>query len=523
MSKEYMFRIGLLFMAMLSLSLSAHPSGLVSVGLLAFDGVFIAKATLFAAMVLAGTLIIGSFLTRTLRMPSVASYIIAGIILGPSMLNIASWGIFCNEQVVGHTASELILFFIQMICSFLTVPLLMWMAGHETDMAHIKKVSTIALVGGSLGAVLPVVFIGFALWGWGMAVQGACAIGLIFAATSVSIPVAMLVSLKKMHTKPAQATLGAAVVDDIVAVIFLSLFSVLFATRGSHSGSLFFVITWLVVGLSLLIVLGRWFMPLVMRRVQGSSDIVTALGFVHMWGFAAIAELVSGLAGITGAYFAGYFHKHADSEHRVLHAIQSVACAVLLPLYLGSIGLAINIFTLSMTQWIWVVLIVVLAVISKLLACYCAVGVANWVHSDRWTFLESSLFGASMVARGEVGLVIAGSMHAAGLLDAAWYGSSVIGITVTTILAPILLDHLFTYQEKHTGYHARLGIAWNRQELDELIQYLAHRGHKAIVQGNQTVHVSGARVTFIIEHNEVTSEQKERSLTAVYQALVQKE
>lgn len=169
----------------------------------------------------------------------------------------------------------------------------------------------------------------------------------------------------------------------------------------------------------------------------------------------ALAELLGGLAGITGAYFAGLFHRMADTRHHAERVISPFVSAVLLPLFLCSIGLQVDIKLLHFSEWSIVLLLLVIAIISKLLACYIATNLSNlWGRRKgiTWSKLEGFIFGSSMVARGEVGLVVATILHGASLngvrlISSQQYVIAVIVIVLTTIAAPIMLSFGFSYQE----------------------------------------------------------------------------
>src|ERR1700735_3837116 len=210
------------------------PQGIIP--LLAANTLFIAKLALFLALIFAGTLIISKILNELLRIPLVAGQIIAGIMLGPSLFNCAHWPLFADTLSVSADAfspvytfysSDLFLFIIIVFASTLTVSYLLWLAGYETDLRELVGVGDCAIIAGILGAVLPIVSTAVLLayfFSYTFSLVQAVGLGIIFSATSVSIPVAMLVSYKKMHLKSSKATLGAAIIDDIVAVILLSLF-----------------------------------------------------------------------------------------------------------------------------------------------------------------------------------------------------------------------------------------------------------------------------------------------------------
>ena len=202
------------------------------------DPHFVARFALFVAVLLLWTIFWGKVLKIVVRLPVIAGQIIAGIMLGPSLLYIQRWPIFAKpleliDHATGHITSiasaDLYLFFVVLLSSALTVSYLLWIAGHETDIPDILKIGVTAICAGIFGALIPIgMTVGMLYYGGiaGWSLVQLVGLGLIFSATSVSIPVAMLFAYKKMHLKSSKAALGAAVVDDIFAVILLSLFFV---------------------------------------------------------------------------------------------------------------------------------------------------------------------------------------------------------------------------------------------------------------------------------------------------------
>lgn len=449
------------------------PSGvLIGAGL---SATVVAKFVLFIAVLLLWTVIIGKILKIVFHLPTIAGQIIGGILLGPSWINIAGFHIFsfpitffeaATNQVYALAASDLFVFFVVLISSGFTVSYLLWIAGHETDIRDILKVGVTAVGAGILGAVLPVVFIAAILF-YGLSgiftfVQ-AMGLGLVFSATSVSIPVAMLFSQHKMHLKSSKATLGAAIIDDIFAILLLSVFFIGLQTGifGRIEGfispvqteSLLEAIIYMGVSFAVIFCAGYFLIPPILKWLQRkqASHLIAPLANGIMLLYFAFAELVGGLAGITGAYFAGLFHRMGDTRHYAEKAISPFVNAFLLPLFLGSIGLQVDISILDRSQWIIVLLLLFVAIFSKLLGCYVATWLSNLsgrrggVH--RWSLLESYLFGASMVARGEVGLVVSTILHSAHVLSTDQYVIGVVVIVLTTVASPIMLSLGFSQVE----------------------------------------------------------------------------
>jgi Kef-type K+ transport system membrane component KefB len=454
-------------------SMPTIPLGLLpQVGL---DTSFVATFCLFVAILLLWTTTIGLLCKKFFNLPVIAGQIIAGIVLGPSVFNIARVAFFAQSlTLVDHVtytvytliASDLFVFFIMLVASALTVPYLLWIAGHETNVTDVAKVGGVAIVAGLLGAVVPIMMItalyytGIMPWHFVHYVS----IGLIFSATSVSIPVAMLCAFNKMHLKSSKATLGAAVIDDIIAVILLSIFflyvqaglfgnDIVRADLGNvHTTSIGYAMGCLVAAFTFLMVVGYYvvapFIRWLDRNQYDNLFGVVATGVMLLY-FAG-AELMGGLAGITGAYFAGLFHRMGDARHLAEKSISPFVNAILLPLFLGSIGLQVNIGSLSFFDWGMVLVLLVCAIVSKFIGCAIATAGSTMLSSSKmgkWTALETYLFSSSMVARGEVGLVISTILYGLHIIEPNQYGIVIVVIVLTTVITPIMLAAGFAHED----------------------------------------------------------------------------
>lgn len=446
----------------------AIPSGLlVSAGI---SPAFVAKFSLFTGLLLMWTIAVGKVLKRFFGLPVIAGRIVAGILLGPSLINISSFSLFSQpielydqvtRQIYLLSCADMMLFIILLISAALTVSYLLWVAGHETDVKDIISIGPVAVMAGILGALLPIAMIGgflhYFLGGEWDAVRS-IGMGLIFAATSVSIPIAMLVSYNKMHLRSSKAALGAAVVDDIFAVILLALFSLglqsgLFGSfegglLQTHTPSIMSSLFFMIVGFVVMGVFGYFIMrPLMEQLKKGpASDLIAPVAQIFMLFYFAFSEMVGGLAGITGAYFAGLFHRMGDHHHTAFKVITPFVDAFLLPLFLGSIGLQLNMSLLGLADWVLVIILLLIAIISKLAGCWLATTLHNMVSKKSqhtWTGIETYLFGSSMVARGEVGLVVSTILFGSGIISAQQYVIAVVVIVLTTVATPIMLAQGF--------------------------------------------------------------------------------
>lgn len=435
---------------------------------------FVAKFALFLGILLLWTVLFGHVLKVIFRCPIIAGQIIAGIIVGPSVFNILSWSIFEYPlkvfDVVHNTfyalaSSDLFLFFVVLISSVLTVSYLLWIAGHETDIRDIFHVGVTATAAGILGALMPIACVLLLSYymPYDFTLIQAVSLGLILAATSVSIPVAMLVAQRKMHLKSSKATLGAAIIDDVFSIILLSMFFIALqaGTFGSFTGVMHAAhgvtigeaIIYMLISFVAIFLTGYFIIPPIIRwlKLHHASYLIPSFAGGVMLFYFSFAELIGGLAGITGAFFAGLFHRMGDSGHQAEKSISPFVSTFLLPLFLGSIGLQVNIMVLSWYQWYIALLLLAAAIISKLFACAVSTFLSNLFsrqQTDRWSMLETYLFGASMIARGEVGLVISTILRGSQIISAEQYVVAVVVIILSTIVSPLMLAIGFYVQDR---------------------------------------------------------------------------
>jgi Kef-type K+ transport system membrane component KefB len=444
------------------------PEGLlVTAGL---SPAFVAQFALFIAIVLMWTIAWGKFFKKVIGLPVIAGRIIAGILLGPSLVDIAHFSLFAQpllllDRISGQLYSlasyDLMLFALLLISAALTVSYLLWIAGHETDVQDIYSIGMVAVTAGIFGAVLPIIMIAAPLYYWASGewnIIQAIGMGLIFAATSVSIPVAMLFAYNKMHLKSSKAALGAAVADDIFAVVLLSIFSLSVqagllgnaegALLEDHGSSPLVSLGYIIFAFIIMSVVGYYCVRPFIEWLKKShlSHLIAPAANGIMLIYFAFAEIIGGLAGITGAYFAGLFHRMGDHRHGAEKVIAPFVNAFLLPLFLGSIGLQLDVRLLDGYDWVLVIFLLAMAIISKLLGCWLATALSNYLagkDSYRWTALDTYLFGSSMVARGEVGLVVTTILFGSGIILPSHYAIAIVVIVLTTVATPIMLAQGF--------------------------------------------------------------------------------
>ncbi|NWG19998.1 MAG: cation:proton antiporter [Chloroflexi bacterium] len=371
------------------------------------------------AAILIGAKLAGR-LSQRFGLPAVFGELLLGIVLGPSLLNF----IRPNEPLA--------------LLAEVGVILLMFRAGLETDLVQMRQVGALATVVAFGGVLLPFGG-GFVLASlFGFPLLPALFVGAVLTATSVSISAEVLRELGQLRGKVGATILGAAVIDDVLGVIVLSLVLGL-AGEGNPllaigQMALFFPVAWLV---------GERLLPVLVRleHLAGGRDAVLAimLGLVML--FAWAAEALGSVADITGAYLLGIVvARYTDEEHVVHHGSSALAYAFVVPVFFVNIGLEANVTTLGAAP-LFTVLMLVLALAGKLAGC----GIGALLMRLSWR--EALQVGIGMVARGEVALVMVAAGRVAGLVNDTLFTATIVMTLVTTLVTPPLLRLAFAQRK----------------------------------------------------------------------------
>lgn len=371
------------------------------------------------AAILIGAKLAGR-LSQRFGLPSVFGELLLGLALGPSLLNL----IQPNEPLA--------------LLAEVGVILLMFRAGLETDLVQMRQVGVLATVVAFGGVLLP--FGGGFVLGrfFGLELLPSLFVGAVLTATSVSISAEVLRELGKLRSKVGATILGAAVIDDVLGVIVLSLVLGL-AGEGNPwlaigQMALFFPIAW-IVGDRLL----PWLVKV--EHLAGGREAVLAiiLGLVLL--FAWSAEELGSVAAITGAYLLGIVvARHTDEEHIVHHGSAALGYAFVVPVFFVNIGLEANATTLGAAP-LFTVILLVLALVGKVAGC----GIGALIMRMSWR--EAFQIGVGMTARGEVALVMIAAGRAAGLVDATLFTATIVMTLVTTLVTPPLLRVAFAQRK----------------------------------------------------------------------------
>jgi Kef-type K+ transport system membrane component KefB len=371
------------------------------------------------ALILVFTKVFG-LLTRKINLPQVVGALLAGILLGPTCFKLI------NSSDLMNTLSSI------------GVIMLMFSAGMETNLTELRKSLKASLVIAGIGVVIPLMG-GFLLSRYYHEnILRSVFIGVILTATSVSITVETLHELGKFQTKSGTVILGAAVIDDILGIIILTIIIGL-GDSGDYSA--------LAVGLVLLKIAAFFIFALVvgwlafklfsylynkwgtLRRLS-----IFSLAFCFFMSF--IAEQF-GVADITGAYLAGLVLCGNKFVYYVEERTIILSYLFFSPIFFASIGLKTNLNGFGASVLMFSTLLLVIAIASKIVGCGLGAKICGYTSS------ESLQIGVGMISRGEVALIVADKGIAANLMDPLLFSGIIVVVIITTLITPLLLKIVY--------------------------------------------------------------------------------
>jgi Kef-type K+ transport system membrane component KefB len=360
-----------------------------------------------------------------LRVPAVVAEILAGIIIGPSMLGLVH-GLAINTEGGGTGVGVL------QTLGELGVILLLLEVGMHMDLRELRAVGRSALMVAVIGVVLPFIT-GFAIAEvFNFSTNQALFISASLAATSVGITARVFGDLRALATVEARTVLGAAVADDVIGLVILTIVVKLATGTGSVSaGSVIGTIALAIGFLVITTVVGSYGAPKLfgaIDRVARSSGTLVALALAFTLGIAQLASLAK-LAPIVGAFVAGLALGRSAPSQRIQRELTSLG-HLFIPVFFLQIGIETNVRQFFKPAVLGLAAgLIVVAIIGKVLAGYGALGSPG----------NKLLIGIGMIPRGEVGLIFAGVGLREGVLRENSYAAILLMVLVTTIITPPLL------------------------------------------------------------------------------------
>lgn len=377
------------------------------------------------AIILISTKVLG-LLTKKIQMPQVVGALIAGLILGPTILNVVHETAFIDKMAE------------------LGVIGLMFIAGLETDVKEMKKCGKASLVIALLGVITPLiggflVAIVFSDTPLSAMTQIQLLknifIGVILTATSVSITVETLREMGRLKTRTGTAILGAAVIDDVIGIV---VFTIILGFADESVGIISILVRILLFfafAIVVAIVFNFVFKHLSKRYIQKRRVPIYGLVFCLMLSF--VSERFFGITDITGAYLAGIIISNVGQSNYILGKFEVLSYMLLSPIFFASIGIKTHVTAISSDILMFTVLLLLVAIVSKIIGCGIGAKLTGFANKD------SLKIGIGMISRGEVALILAGKGEIAGLMSKEFFVPIVIVVITTTLLTPMLLKLIY--------------------------------------------------------------------------------
>ena len=362
-----------------------------------------------------------SLITEKFHIPKVLGALLAGVVLGPAMLDIVHTSSFLN------------------VLSKLAVIFIMFLAGMETRLksfiAGTKKFAIIAFA----GVVVPLAFgVLFSTLHTNNFTENLI-FGLVLTSSSVSITIESLIELKKMKSNVGLAILGAGVFDDLIGVFFLSMIM--------HSSNLtvnIFVIILAKIFLFTLLASAIGFavytlFTLLKKLLKTDDTPIYAIAYALIMAF--IAEAF-GLSGIIGAYISGLVLGTTDNAKHIKKQVDSISNMFFEPIFFASIGLNLASLVFSFHEWIFIFGFAAVAIASKIIGNGLGARICGYKKKD------ALRIGIGMSARGEVALIMLEAAVEFGLIQVQAFSIMLVAILIVDFVAPMLLNMSFEKAKK---------------------------------------------------------------------------
>ncbi len=361
---------------------------------------------------------------RRLKAPQVVGEIIAGLILGPSLLK---W-VHPSDFLSGMAEIGVIL--------------LMFSAGLETNLNKLKKTGVKSTAIACAGVFVPLVagtllFLGF----YGFDYIGsdkffhAVFIGTILTATSVSITVQALKELGKLSDEVGTTILSAAIIDDVIGILVLTMVISFRDTSSKITDVILRTIAFFILAVGVGFIIYKVMKWLDMKYPH--TQRIPILGLALALALSYIADKYFGIADITGAYVAGIILSSLDDSEYIDRKMDVNSYMIFGPIFFASIGLQTDLRSLDMTILLFSLGFVLVGLISKIIGCGLISRACGFKGKD------ALKIGVGMMTRGEVALIVSKKGLEVEMLESKYFTSVILLIIVSSILTPILLKMLY--------------------------------------------------------------------------------
>lgn len=363
-------------------------------------------------------------LARKLKAPQVVGEIIAGLIIGPSVLGIVKQTDFLSKMAE------------------IGVVILMFSAGLETNLKDLLKTGPKALLIAIAGVFVPLAG-GYLLYSfyYGFSPAGsesfikAVFIGTIMTATSVSITVQALREMGKLKGKVGTTILSAAIIDDVIGIIVLTVVMGMKNPEVSLVSVTIKTVLFFAAALVGGIIIYKAFWSYDARYVHTRR--IPILGLALCLALAYISERYFGIADITGAYVAGIILCSLHDSEYIAEKMDINSYMVFGPVFFASIGLKTTISNFNMNILLFSILFVIVAMLTKVIGCGLISKILKFNNSD------SLKIGLGMMTRGEVALIVAQKGLSLGIIEPVYFAGVILLIIVSSVLTPIFLKIVY--------------------------------------------------------------------------------
>lgn len=362
---------------------------------------------------------VGGMISKKMGQPAVLGQILVGVLLGAGLME--------KTELIDHMAEIGVIF-------------LMFIAGLETDVKELRESGRSSSLIALGGVVLPFILVGAATFVMTRDLTMSLFMGIISTATSVSISVQTLREIGQMRSKQGVSILGAAIIDDVVGILMLTL--VVGLVSPQSDSNLLLVVGKIGAFFILTFVLGLLITKLihVTNHKINLEDKIVTYAIVICFFLAFMSEEL-GVAAITGAYFSGVVFSMTPFRHKVSHDVNRIANLLFTPVFFVAIGMGVDLKS-AVTAIGFGLVLIVLAIVGKV------IGSGLGAHFSGFNRDQALQIGIGMVPRAEVAIIIANLGLKLNLITDKQIATAILMVLITTLVTPSLLKWSFQRVEQ---------------------------------------------------------------------------
>lgn len=358
-----------------------------------------------------------TLITQKVKIPKVLGGLIAGIVLGPAMLNI----------VQNSTILEAL--------SKFGIILIMFLAGMETSIKKFIANSNKYVIIAAMGVVVPLILGTIFSLIYVQDMKTNLFFGAVITATSVSITVETLIEMKKIKSSVGLAILGAGVVDDIMGILFLT---IIINSGNLHIATFASMILKIILFFGTAVILGLTLFK-VFEKIEKTDTKIEQMP-TYSIAFALILAYIAeklGVSGIIGAYIAGLVIGNTEKGRRVRGKIDLVVHLIFSPIFFASVGLNLQTLSFNNSVWIFILIFTAVTIISKIIGNGLGAKICGYSNE------KALQIGIGMATRGEVALIMADEAKKVNLINDEVFSIVIIMVLLVTLITPLLLHYSF--------------------------------------------------------------------------------